>query len=235
MNDIPTEVVSLNIADGTKMNAALARPHGKPLFGIIVLQEAFGVNDYIRNVARRFASREYLAIAPELYHRTAPGFEGSYTDFGAIKPHMDALTDDGLVQDIQAAYDALIHEGIPAGKIAVIGFCMGGKAAFLANATLPVVASASFYGGGIAQSHLDKVKDLHAPQLLVWGGNDSHILPEHRQAVAEAMKAGGKPYVEAVFSEAPHGFACDVRDSYHAPSARMAWALADQFLTECVQ
>ena len=218
------------VSDGTSMQAYAAR--GSTERGVIVLQEAFGVNDYIRRVADRFAAMGYLAIAPELFHRTNPGFDADYEKKEGVSDAMGALTVDGQIADMQAAYDWLRKEGIPEGQIAVVGFCMGGRAAYLANSALPVAAAASFYGGGIAPALLDRAASLHGAQLLIWGGEDQHILPEHTRAVADALNAAGKPFVEATFSLAGHGFACDARSAYHAPSARQAWALTDAFLAE---
>lgn len=226
------DTITLKVADGTQMQAHVTHPAVPPDKGIIVIQEAFGVNDYIRRMTARFTEQGYVAIAPEMYHRTAgPGYESSYTE-KVHAPHMAALTEEGQVADMQAAFDWLISEGVPKEKIAVLGFCMGGRAAFLANATLPVAASVSFYGGGIAQTLLPRVQNLHAPQLLIWGGKDTHILPEHVKAVSDALTAAGKPFVEKVFPEGGHGFACDARDAYHEPSAHEAWKLADAFLKE---
>lgn len=222
----------ITIADGTEMQAYVAWA-GQPLEkGLILLQEAFGVNDYIRRMADRFAALGYLAIAPELFHRTHPGFDADYVKKEGVAEAMGAVTDEGLTADMQAAYDWLISQQVPKEKVAVLGFCMGGRAAYLANATLPLAASASFYGGNIAPALLGRASELHGPQLLVWGGADAHILPEHRRAVADVLAEAGKPFVEANFSEAGHGFACDARSSYHAPSARQALALTDAFFAE---
>lgn len=222
----------IKVKDGSEMRAYVARPAaGRADTAIIVLQEAFGVNDYIRGMADRFAAQGYLAIAPELFHRTHPGFEADYEKREGVAEAMGALTREGQVADITAAYNWLVAEGIAKGKVVAIGFCMGGRAAYLANCVVPLAASASFYGGGITE-HLDWVGALHGPQLLVWGGKDAHIPPTQTRAIADALTAAGKPYVEATFSEAGHGFACDARSSYHAPSAREAFALTDAFFTE---
>ena len=227
----------IKVAEGTTMNAYVVWSDQPPEKGIIVLQEAFGVNDYIRRMADRFAAQGFLAIAPELFHRTHPGFEADYEKREGVAEAMGAVTDEGLTVDMQAAYDWLLNELNPDGHgvsitVAVIGFCMGGRAAFLANTVLHIAASTSFYGGSIAPTLLDRAKDLHGPQLLVWGGADAHILPEHRRAVADALSAAGKPYVEATFSEAGHGFACDARSAYHAPFSREAFALVDAFFSD---
>lgn len=89
MAEIRTEWVDLDVADGTTMRAYVARPQdARPRSGLLVFQEAFGVNAHIRDVTERFAREGYHALAPELFHRTAPGFEGSYTNFEAVMPHM---------------------------------------------------------------------------------------------------------------------------------------------------
>ncbi|MSU74766.1 dienelactone hydrolase family protein [Candidatus Kaiserbacteria bacterium] len=223
---------TLKISDGTEMQAYVARPVVAPMKGIIVLQEAFGVNDYIRRISTRFSNQGYLAIAPELFHRTSTGFDADYTKKEGVVEQMQALSDNTISVDLKASFDWLIAQGISEKKVAVIGFCMGGRAAFLANATLPLAAAVSFYGGGIAQTLLPRTHELHAPMLFVWGGKDTHILSEHTRAVADVSTAAGKPFIEVTFSEAGHGFACDARDAYHAPSAREAWALTDAFLEE---
>jgi len=220
----------LEVSDGTTMNAYVAWSGQPPEKGLIVLQEAFGVNDYIRRMADRFAELGYLAIAPELFHRTHPGFDADYEKREGVAEAMGSVTDAGLITDLKAAYDWLVKESVPEGQIATIGFCMGGRAAYLANATLPLAAAVSFYGGNIVPALLGRAGDLHAPQLFVWGGADAHILSEHRHVVADALTVADKPFVEATFSEAGHGFACDARSSYHAPSAREAFALTDTFL-----
>ena len=138
-HEIRTETVTLPVSDGTTMPAYVARPEaGGPHPGLLVFQEAFGVNAHIRDVTERFAREGYTAIAPALFHRTDPHFEGSYTDFGAVMPHMQALTDDGQSADIQAAYDWLTAEdGGQAPAVGSIGYCMGGRTSFLADTLLP--------------------------------------------------------------------------------------------------
>lgn len=199
--------------------------------GLIVFQEAFGVNHHICSVADRFAAEGYVAIAPELFHRTATGFEGSYTDFPAVMPHMQAVTAETAEQDARSAYDWLhSNSQVRPTEISCVGFCMGGRVSFIANSILPLRAAVSFYGGGIAPGLLDRAAKLHAPMLLIWGGKDKHITPEHRRSVTEALTAAEKIYVNAEFSRADHGFFCDERDAYEPHSARQAWALTLEFL-----
>ena len=230
--EIVKEKVDLSVADGTRMAAYVARPEqGGPHPGLLLFQEAFGVNHHIRDVSERFAAEGYVVVAPELFHRTAPGFEGSYTDFPAVMPHYQAVTTKTAELDIRSAYEWLhSNTHVRPNEISSVGFCMGGRISFLANSVVPLHAAVSFYGGGIALGLLDRAPNLQAPSLLIWGGLDKHITPEHRKAVTEALSARQKIYVNVEFSRADHGFFCDERASYEPRSARQAWALTLEFL-----
>ncbi|WP_045689726.1 dienelactone hydrolase family protein [Hymenobacter sp. AT01-02] len=225
--------VALTASDNTHLQAytvmpATAGPHP----GIILLQEAFGVNGHIRNVADRLAAAGYAVVAPELFHRTAaPGLEIPYNDFPSAMPHFSAITPEGLAADVQAAYDWLQAQDNVTDKIGSIGFCLGGRVSFLANAVLPLAAGVSYYGGG---THLlkDRAPDLHGPHLFFWGGLDQHISKEQVAEVTAAVDAAGKPYINTVISYADHGFHCDERPSYHPQAAAEAWALTLAFFQE---
>jgi carboxymethylenebutenolidase len=232
MTKIATQKITLDVDDGTSMNAYVARPAEEGKFpGMLVLQEAFGVNAHIRDITERIAREGWVAIAPELFHRTGPGFEGRYDDFASAMPHVQALTEPGQSSDIRASYSWLkSHAQVTPDRIASIGFCMGGRASFLADAIVPLQASVSFYGGGIAQGMLQHAKDLHAPILLFWGGQDKHILPEQVRAVEDALTKAAKPFLNVTISFADHGFFCDARPSFNAAAAAMAWSLVQQFL-----
>ena len=226
------QFIPLAVDDGTTMQAYVVRPVNagrKP--GLIVFQEAFGVNAHIRDVATRFAAQGFVVIAPELYHRTGTHVEGSYDDFPGMQPHFKAISTDTIAADARAAHAWLAADPeVDSARIAAIGYCMGGRAAFIANSELPLSGSASYYGGGIAPSLLDRVSKLHAPQLLCWGGKDTHIPPEQTRAIDDALLAAGKPYTTVTFGEAGHGFFCDQRSAYHPDVAAEAWALTIAFL-----
>jgi carboxymethylenebutenolidase len=213
------------------MNAYVARPQNATGAGIIVFQEAFGVNEYIRDICERFARLGFTAVAPELFHRTGPGFEGAYDDYESVRKHMSGLTNEGIAEDAREAYERLSREpGVDKERIAAIGFCMGGRAAYIANAELPLHAAVSFYGGGIAPDLLGMAPQQHAPILMFWGGKDQHIPPIQYRSVADALTDAGKTHEQVVFSQADHGFFCDRRASYEAGASRQAWALAQEFL-----
>ena len=226
------ERITLSVADGTEMDAYVSRPEAAgSLPGLMVLQEAYGVNGHIRNVADRFAEEGYVAIAPELFHRTARGFEGDYNNFNSVTSHMRAMTLEGNEADLRASFDWLSQQkSVQAGSISSVGYCMGGRMSFLANAILPLRAAASYYGGGIATGLLSKAASLHAPMLFFWGELDQHIPPEQRGAITSALKAASKRYINVEFSHAGHGFNCDERSSFEPRASREAWALLLEFL-----
>ncbi|MGI4886509.1 MAG: dienelactone hydrolase family protein [Janthinobacterium lividum] len=227
--------LALPVSDGTTVQAYAAQPAAAngPVPGIILLQEAFGVNHHIRSVADRLAQAGYAVVAPELFHRTAaPGFEAPYTDFSSAIPHFQAVTVEGLTADLQAAHAWLTAQpGVVADKIGSIGFCLGGRVSFLANAVLPLAASVSYYGGGLEQLK-SYAPDLHAPHLFFWGGLDEHISKEKVAEIVAAVDAAKKPYINTVISYADHGFHCDERPSYNPDAAHEAWALTLAFFAD---
>jgi carboxymethylenebutenolidase len=233
MNERTVGNIFVEVDDGSRMALYVARPAAQENApAIIVLQEAFGLNGHIRDIADRCAHAGYVAVAPELFHRSAEhGFEGSYDNFEAVMQHYQAVTESGLEADLHAALDWLRADAqCDATRVAALGFCMGGRAAFVANAVLPLRAAVSFYGGGIAPGSLPRAVDQHGPLLLVWGGLDAHIDLQQRRAVGDALRAAQKSFVELEYSDADHGFFCDQRPSYHPAAASEAWALTLQFL-----
>ncbi len=243
MSEIKKEFITLNVNDGTQMRAYMAQPSGSRKSPVtLVFQEAFGVDKHIRDVADRLANEGYVAIAPELFHRTAPpGFEGNSSDFQSVMPHVMALNDMKLEADIHAAHDALLRlSTVDAQRIASIGFCMGGRVSFLANLVLPLQAAISFYGGGIAKSErgpglLDRAAQSHAPIFLFWGGQDKHIGPEQREVVAKALRDAAKTFASMEFADADHAFFNDTRPNYNQDAAKHAWVLSLAFLTSNLQ
>ena len=225
--------VTIPVEGAPEMRMFVARPSGKgPHRAIIVMQEAFGVNSHIRDVTTRFAGEGFLAVAPELFHRTGTGVEGRYDAFAEMKPHFSALTTEGILADANAAYRWVVSQAdVDAARVAAIGYCLGGRASFLANSSLPLAAGVSYYAGGMP-SVLDRVGGVHGPHTFFWGGRDKHITVEHKQAVVDAFTKAGKTFTNVEFSQADHGFFCDQRSAYQPDAAREAWALTLAFLAD---
>ncbi|HXL73813.1 MAG TPA: dienelactone hydrolase family protein [bacterium] len=227
---VKTQKIQLKVSDGTEMQAYVSKPAElQPIVGIIVFQEAFGVNAHIRAVTDRLAEHGYVCVAPELFHRSAPpGFEGAYDNFPAIAPHFKALSDAGTEADAKAAFEWLQSQGVT--HIGCVGFCMGGRVSYLTNSTLPYKAAVSYYGGGIGMpDYLAKAKDQKGPLLLHWGGADQHIPPDQIRAAEDALRSAKKNFINVVYSQADHGFNCDARPSYNAEAAEQAWVLTHAF------
>jgi carboxymethylenebutenolidase len=243
MAGITTEKVTLTVRDGSKMNAFVARPESSTKApGVMVFQEAFGVNGHIRDVAEKIAGEGYVAIAPELFHRTAaPGAELSYDDFPAVMPHMRALSTEALAADVQAAYDWLSNDSRTDGtKIGCVGFCLGGRTSFIAAATVPLQAAVSFYGGGIGPnsrgpSLLHLATKINAPILFFWGGLDAHIPPEQTRPIEDALKEAKKEFVNVTISFADHAFFRNVGPHYSPNASALAWSLTKEFLDRFVK
>jgi carboxymethylenebutenolidase len=230
---IRSEWLDLHVADGTEMRAWVERPDdGAPRRGLLVFQEAFGVNEHIRDVTRRFAAAGFAAIAPELFHRTAPGFEGRYDDFATAMKHLERITVEGLEADVQAAFGWLERLGV-AEQTAAVGYCFGGRVSFVANSLLPLKAAVSYYGGRIPPL-LDRTPRLSGPMLFCWGGLDHHVPADQRTAIVSRLTSDGKPFVDVLFSNADHGFLCDARAAYQPQAAAQAWALTLSFLNTYV-
>lgn len=222
-----SEQVHLALPDGSQMQAYVIKPKGKPKAGIILVQEAFGVTAHIRRCVSRFAEEGYLVIAPEMFHRTAhAGAEFKYDNFEAIKPHYSAMTTPNIEADIKVCYDWLKANG--ASKIGSVGYCLGGRVAYIANSFLPLDAAVSYYGR-IAPDLVEKAKDQHGPLLLFWGGSDKGIPAEQAHAAVEALRAAGKRYTTVEFSDAQHGFNCDDRPSFNPEASEQAWGMTLDF------
>jgi carboxymethylenebutenolidase len=231
--DTTSQYVSLSVSDGSSMQAYTSQPVEAGSYpGLILFQEAFGVNHHIRELTERFAAEGYLVVAPELFHRTAPpGFEAPYGDMTAVQPHFQGISERTIADDATAAWDWLAkHPQIQKGNIASTGYCMGGRASFIANTALSLKAAISYYGGRIAPDLIKRASELHGPMLFFWGGLDKHIPPEHIALITQGMREANKPFINVEFSDADHAFFCDARPNYNPQAANESWVLTLAFL-----
>src|SRR6478672_5794644 len=203
-------------------------PAGDPKGGIVVVQEAFGVNDHIEDVARRFAGEGWLAVAPHLFHRTGDP-KLAYDDLSEVMPHMGKLTADGILEDIDVALEHLAEAGITSSRTGVVGFCMGGTVALIAAVHRDIGAAVSFYGGGVAQGRfgfaplVEEAAGLRAPWLGLYGDLDEGIPIADVEQLRAAAASSGQDTAVVRYADAGHGFHCDQRSSYHPDSASDAW------------
>jgi carboxymethylenebutenolidase len=216
------------------IDAYLAEPQSEGQFpAIVVLQEIFGVNEHIRDVADRLAREGFVAIAPALYQRLAPGFEIGYTqeDVKLGRHYKDQTKADELLGDIAAAIDYLnMLPTVKPGGVGVIGFCFGGLVAYLA-ATLPSVkATASFYGANIptmlpggGDPTITRSAAIQGTIHLFFGLDDPSIPPAHIAQIESALKQHQVDYQIFRYPGAQHGFFCDRRASYNPEAAADAW------------
>src|SRR5437660_2424749 len=224
-----TETRSVETPDG-EMPVYVAHPDEQPSRAVIVIQEAFGVNDHIQDVTRRAASAGYLGVAPHVFHRSGGGVV-NYGDMEGVMKHFQALSDKGLLEDIDATLGLIHGEGIADASVGVVGFCVGGRLTFLAGAERALGAAVSFYGGGIVPgrsedmpSLLGTIPHIRTPWLGLFGDLDRGIPVEEVEQLRDAMKDAPVEYELVRYAAAGHGFHCDQRpDPYQADAAEDGW------------
>ena len=228
--------VTLPVGSGS-MRTYVAEPAGEARGAVIVVQEAFGINDHIRSVADRFAEAGYLAVAPALFHRSGDP-ELGYEDMQEVMPFIMQLQADEVEADLKATLEHLAGLGFEGQRVATVGFCMGGSISFVAGCYWPLGAAVTFYGGGIAQSRFgfpplfDLAPTLQTPWLGLFGDEDPGIPTTEVEGLKDAAAKAG-PDTEVVrYPDANHGFHCDARSSYHETSAKDGWARTLAFLDE---
>jgi carboxymethylenebutenolidase len=221
--------VTLATADGP-MECYEATPAGDARGAVIVIQEAFGVNEHIQDVTRRFAAAGYHAVAPALFHR-AGGGTADYDDFGAVIPLFEGVNDDGILMDIDATLGHLHDRGFDDRGIAIVGFCFGGRVTFLAAARRALGAGVGFYGGGIVSKGalpfeplMDEVATLQTPWLGLFGDEDGGIPIDDVELLRSRLQDAPVSAEVVRYAGAEHGFHCDRRASFHPEAAADGWA-----------
>ncbi len=213
---------TLTTADQHTLGAYRADPQGAVKGGMVVVQEIFGVNHHIRTVCDRLAALCYVAVAPAVFDRFVRNFESGYSpdEIAHARSYLGNLNWDHMMHDVAAAKDDL--KGV--GPVGVIGFCMGGSAAFLAACRVPGLSAAvAFYGGQIGRFADEKPK---CPVQMHFGEKDESI---PMSTVEEIRRK--QPQAEIyTYPDAPHGFYCDERASYRKEAADLAWSRTLRFL-----
>jgi carboxymethylenebutenolidase len=229
---------TVQTADGP-MRLYEAVPDGTPKGAVIVIMEAFGVNDHIEDVTRRAAAAGYHAVAPDLFHRSGGG-SVPYDEFGKLMEHFAAVNDEGILVDVDAAIEHLHAAGFSDDRIGIVGFCFGGRVSFLVAARRSLGASVTFYGGGIVSKSplpfeplIGEAKSLRAPWLGLFGDKDKGIPPSDVEQLRAALDAANPVPHDIVRYDADHGFHCDGRPAvYDEAAAKDAWRRAIAWFDE---
>ncbi|MBD2445894.1 dienelactone hydrolase family protein [Nostoc sp. FACHB-152] len=232
------------LQNGLQISAYLAQPQAPGAYpGIVVIQEIFGVNSHIRDVTERIANLGYIAIAPALFERTAPGFEAGYTpediEVGRKYAWMQTTASE-LLSDVQSAIDYL--KTLPQVKqdaLGCIGFCFGGHVAYLA-ATLPdIKVTASFYGARITtttpgggEATLTRTPQIQGTLYAFFGMKDASIPQEQTNEIEAELEKYKIPHRIFRYDGADHGFFCDQRASYNPKAAADAWIQVQQLFSQ---
>lgn len=208
--------ITLTAGDGHRFAAYEAVPAGSPRGGLVVVQEIFGVNAHIRDVADGYAADGYRVLAPAIFDRAERGVDLGYDKENAAAgiALRQKISLDAMLADIAACVAALQ----PAGKVGIVGYCLGGSLAWLAAARLSGLAVAVGYYGGMVAKHLDDVPKC--PVMLHFGEQDGGI----PMSDVAAIRAAVDPNIVQAFTYAGagHAFNRAGNHAHHAPSAALA-------------
>lgn len=223
-------------AGGSDMEIFTYTPEGsgkRP--AVIVIQEIFGVNDHMKDVASRYADEGFVAAAPDLFHREGKGTIVPFDDMKLGSGIRGKLSNDDIVADVSATVAFLKSDpNVDGDNIGIVGFCFGGMVSYLAAASVPGIgAAAIYYGGGIlprpdapadAPRLLDATVDqINVPMIGFWGSEDGGIPAENVALIESTLKGKGKDYESHTYEGAGHGFFCDARGSYNEAAAKDAF------------
>ncbi len=218
--------------------AFVARPSDKRHPVVIVVNEVFGLHEYIKDICRRFARLGYVAIAPEFFHRNDPNRTlATTTDFPVIMKIVGEAKNDQVMGDVETTLNWLGTQPFAdARRIAITGFCWGGGVVWMAAAKFPQIkAGAAWYGrlaapkpdqpvSDVRQYPLEIAGQLQAPVLGLYGALDKGIPVADVEAMQAALKAAGGKSSIILYKDADHGFHADYRPSYNAADAKDGWA-----------
>jgi carboxymethylenebutenolidase len=218
MSSFAGETIPITVK-GRTTSGYLAVPPGEgPWPGVVLIQEWWGLDDHIKDVADRFAQAGFVTVAPDLYY----GEIAAEPD-EAQKLRM-ALDWDNALAAIQEAISLVVaHEQVLSKKVGVVGFCMGGGLTWHAAARLKhVAAAAPFYGGGPELSD-DQVAQIEGPVLAIFGELDQGVSPEVARQRAAQMDKAGVRHETIIYPGAQHAFFNDTRAAYDPDAAADAW------------
>ena len=205
--------------------AYVARPKGPGRHAaIIVVNEIFGIHDYIKDICRRLARLGYVAVAPDFFYRSGVNLP-AISDFKQIMPIVQQASDEQVDGDVKATSSWIKKQAFAKpDRIGITGFCWGGAVVWRAAMVDPDIrAGVAWYGH--VEKLIARAGELHAPVLGLYGGQDQGIGADQTSGMAEALeKAGKKGSSIHVYPDAGHGFHADYRSSYNEADAKDGWA-----------
>lgn len=242
MADTLEKEIVIPTPDG-QMDAFLSTPTKLtgPLPAIIVIQEAFGLNNHIQDVCRRFAKQGMIALAPDLFHRQGKKLVIPYTEFMKVMPILANLSNEGIVTDIKAARSYLeTQPNVIKQKIGAVGFCMGGFAAMLSACKQLVDFAICFYSAGLFHKRpgiglspiFEEFDFIKVPVLLFFGENDTSIPLLEIEKIRNALTSLKVDHEIVIYPHAGHGFFCESRGAYSKEAAIQAWDYLLQWLNK---
>jgi len=230
-NGIVAGEVKIPAKDGEIPAYRAAPAKGRNFPTVLVVQEIFGVHDHIKDVCRRFAKAGYLAIAPEMYARQGDVSKLPMNEI--ISKVVSKVPDAQVMSDLDAAVAWAKKNNGNTSKLAITGFCWGGRVVWLYAAHNPnLKAGVAWYGRLVGSPNelqpkhpIDVVKDLKAPVLGLYGGADTGIPNDTVEQIQKAIKEANKPSEIKLYPDTPHGFHADYRPSYRKEQAQDGWNL----------
>jgi len=231
--------VKIPVADGSIPGYRAMPSSGGPFATVLVVHEIFGVHEHIKDICRRLAKLGYLAVAPALYARE--GDVGRMSDMREIMKVVGKVPDRQVASDLDSTVAWARSTGkADTGKLAVTGFCWGGRQVWLYAAHNPALKAGVAWYGPLERpktemspdNPIDLVQQINAPILGLYGGADLGIPVAQVDAMRAALKAAGKPSEIIVYPDAPHGFNADYRPSYRPDAARDGWKRMTQWFKD---
>jgi len=228
-----SEVLNVKTKDGEMPVFTYGHKDDQKRPAVIVIQEIFGVNRNTQAIAQEFRDEGFVTAAPDLFYRGGPVKQIPYTDFDSGRAQAGQLTEERIVNDLNAVVEYLQgRPDVQGDKIAITGYCFGGRVAFIAAAKVKgIKAAAVYYGGGIVRNPaapgapvpLDYAKGVKAPIIGLFGNLDQNPSPDDVTKLEQTLKQAGKTIEVHRYDGAGHGFMCDDRGSYNQAAAHDAW------------
>jgi len=222
---MPGSMITISAADGGAFDAYRVKPAQGAGPGLVLLQEIFGINSFMRDMAQKFADEGYVVLVPDLFWRMQPGVVLEYNDDDFTQQafsYYERFDVDQGIKDIADTVAAL--RAMPecnTSQVGSLGYCLGGKLAYLTAARTDVDCSIAYYGVAIEQS-LDEADDIHCPMVMHFATEDMFVSPAAIEQIIEVFQKRDEIEIYC-YPGLDHAFATPGRDSYHEPSAAMAY------------